>query len=366
MYESFKVSNFRGLRDFSIGSLERVNLIAGKNDVGKTTLLEAFWLHHGPNLPRLGLTMGTFRGLDGVDPAEPFRDLFWSYDSELCIELRSEEGDGRSSTLRMTLADLDVSSLLLGTGGEGGAVSQPASVSGRYSSQKIVMEYTDQGGEAHVSEGWVVERQLGPGIQGQALESKTAGLGKRPLGIYLAARFRVSNEDDANRFGQLEMAGEHRKVVSLLKRIEPRLQRLTIVPRMNVPTIHAELAGDKRLVPLALVGDGMARLASLALAIGNARDGIVLVDEIENGLHHSALQTMWSGVARFAREFNVQLIATTHSEECIRAAHAAFSPRRPYDFRLHRLENRDGGNVQAVTYDRDTLKSALEVGLEVR
>src|SRR3990172_1358460 len=44
MYRSFAIRNFRCFRDFRIGDLERVNLIAGANNVGKTALLEAFFV----------------------------------------------------------------------------------------------------------------------------------------------------------------------------------------------------------------------------------------------------------------------------------------------------------------------------------
>ena len=111
----------------------------------------------------------------------------------------------------------------------------------------------------------------------------------------------------------------------------------------------------------------MARLSSIALAIGSTRNGVVLVDEIENGLHHSVMKKVWGGIAQFAREFNVQVFATTHSWECIRSAHEAFSEDELYDFRLHRLERiKDTDDVRAVTYDQETLDIALKKELEVR
>jgi AAA15 family ATPase/GTPase len=109
----------------------------------------------------------------------------------------------------------------------------------------------------------------------------------------------------------------------------------------------------------------MARLASLVLAIGNAPKGVVLVDEIENGLHHSILPKVWRAIGEVARQFNTQVFATTHSLECIMAAHRAFSESERYDFRLHRLE-RINETIRAVTYDQETLEAAIETGLEVR
>ena len=109
----------------------------------------------------------------------------------------------------------------------------------------------------------------------------------------------------------------------------------------------------------------MVRLASLVLHIGNAPNGVVLVDEIENGLHHSILPKVWRAIGEVAREFNTQVFATTHSLECIVAAHKAFAGSGLYDFRLHRLERRKA-TIRAVTYDQEALEAAIETGLEVR
>jgi AAA15 family ATPase/GTPase len=112
------------------------------------------------------------------------------------------------------------------------------------------------------------------------------------------------------------------------------------------------------------MGDGMARLLFLALAIASAPNGLVLVDEVENGLHHTVMERVWRAIAAFARNFNVQIFATTHSQECIEFAHSAFASDRVYDFRLYRLE-RANGVVRPVKYDREMLDIALESGLEV-
>ena len=109
----------------------------------------------------------------------------------------------------------------------------------------------------------------------------------------------------------------------------------------------------------------MARLTNFILHIANARDGVVLVDEIENGLHHSVMSKVWRAIADAAHHFNAQLFATTHSFECIKAAHTGLLESKNYDFRLHRLE-RIKDAIGAVSYDQENLDSAIEQGLEVR
>ncbi len=99
------------------------------------------------------------------------------------------------------------------------------------------------------------------------------------------------------------------------------------------------------------------------------KNGIVLIDEFENSIHYSALIDVWKAVFRSAEEFNCQIFATTHSSECVKAAHIAFSEMYPekedYDFSFYRLEKFDG-KIVAKHYKREALEGAIDLGLEVR
>ncbi len=115
------------------------------------------------------------------------------------------------------------------------------------------------------------------------------------------------------------------------------------------------------------MGEGLRRITSLMLAIGTTEDGVVFIDEIENGLHHSIQTKVWKAIAKAAHEFNVQIFATTHSYELIRAAHEAFHEKQTKDFHLFRLgRGRESQEIQAVSYDEETFDAAMEAGFEVR
>ena len=97
-----------------------------------------------------------------------------------------------------------------------------------------------------------------------------------------------------------------------------------------------------------------------------SRDGILLADEMENGIHHFALKEVWVRARQWMREWNVQLVATTHSDECIEAAMAAFSD-SSQDLSIHKLfRNTKTGTVEAVTFTGETIEGARDLDLEVR
>jgi AAA15 family ATPase/GTPase len=102
----------------------------------------------------------------------------------------------------------------------------------------------------------------------------------------------------------------------------------------------------------------------MVLASFAAEHGILSVDEIGAGLHYSILQEVWGVMGAAAREFDVQLLATTHSYECMTAAYEAFAD-HPDDFSMHRLE-RLNGDIVCKSFGHHLLGNALQMGLEVR
>ena len=118
-------------------------------------------------------------------------------------------------------------------------------------------------------------------------------------------------------------------------------------------------------VPLKSLGDGAVRLFGVALALANSQDGLLTIDEAENGIHHSVQYDFWKMVMQTAKENNVQVLATTHGWDCIAGFAQAAAEADAEESALLRLE-RDGDKIRAVEYLREDLATATEQGIEVR
>jgi len=183
--------------------------------------------------------------------------------------------------------------------------------------------------------------------------------------IFLAARARVDPNEEANKFGALDVLGKQDVIFDFLKLIEPRLQSVSSVALGQISLIHGDI-GIGRKIPIAYMGDGMDRLLSIILAIATCKDGIVFIDEIENGIHHSIMAKVWEAISKAARQFNCQILATTHSYECLQAAHEGIAKADlTDDLRYIRLD-RVGDNIAAKVYTSAVLGAALARGWEVR
>lgn len=120
-------------------------------------------------------------------------------------------------------------------------------------------------------------------------------------------------------------------------------------------------------VPLRSLGDGAVRMLGMALGLVSARDGFLLIDEAENGIHHTLQREYWATVLRVAREYNVQVLATTHSWDCVAGfAHAAFDDKESEGIAIRLEVGDDDGSLRAVEYTERMLKVAAEQGIEVR
>ncbi len=375
MYTSFTTDNFRCFEHLTIEPLARINLIAGKNNTGKTALLEALWLHSGPNVPDLGIRLAGFRGVPGQDPRRLLHDLFYNFDPDRTITLSSvREGSGGPSRLDISSRPFDAGETPIPFPNPPSAVprgSQEPDVSA-VSSSEIVLDYTDEFGKKYVSKGWWAINQFLPGatpMPGLTMESagmvrNPADMPPRPSSIFLSPRLRNNQQEELVRFGEVELAGFANKIVDCLRVIDPRIKRLTTIAAAPAPMLYADV-GLERLVPLGFMGDGISRLLSMTLALYSAHNGTILIDEVENGLHHTALPEVWNNLNWLSREFNVQVFATTHSYECLVAARDAFKANENQDLLVHRLSRREAGIV-ATTYPYDALDFTLDYGAEIR
>ena len=126
-----------------------------------------------------------------------------------------------------------------------------------------------------------------------------------------------------------------------------------------------KLANHVNPVPLRSLGDGATRMFGVALALANCRNGFLLIDEAENGIHYSLQSKFWNMVLRAAHAHNVQVVATTHSKDCINGFAAAALDCPDVKGNLIRLERRDD-ELRAIDYSKEELETAAEQNIEVR
>ena len=157
--------------------------------------------------------------------------------------------------------------------------------------------------------------------------------------------------------------GEER-IEKLLREVDPRIRKVRVDPGDDGNQLVIDL-GLSEALPVSQVGQGIYRLIAIFSELIGEKPDVCIIDEIENGIHHSMLEQVWTGLAAAAETLGVQVFATTHSEECIEAAHAAFSKRDAYDFSIVQLFRVEGA-VQGRVLDQEHITAAIAGEIDLR
>lgn len=360
MIYSLRITSFRCHRQAELPGLSRINLLLGKNNSGKSAVLEALLFLALPANPRdVMVRLNELRGYGpGADQDEIMESLFYNWDrtQEVIIEAADVAGAFPPKTKDTPgWRELRIKATFGAKRENGpGGVIDSASLVG--ATQGLAFQY-----RSPVTSVGRTVTDLTP----KASRRTLTDLEDTSAVVYIPARAVPDAQTVAQSFSRLEIARQHEPVVEALRVIEPRLRRLTVVATRGGSVLYGDL-GAQHLMPVPLMGDGMIRVLSIALALAGSQNGLVLLDEVENGLHHSALPGVWRMIAQTARRLNVQVFAATHSDECIRALHnAVVSLDAREDLRLYRFDLTERG-TRVVDYTADELAAAIESEQEIR
>jgi len=134
---------------------------------------------------------------------------------------------------------------------------------------------------------------------------------------FISASERASNSYLAEQYDKCYLQGYADKIKEAFHLIDPSITEIRTLTS-GEPMIYLSRK-NQRPMSIALFGDAMNRVAHFALELINNQAGILLVDEIENGIHHSHQKQLWQWLFALAVELDVQIFATTHSLEMLTA-----------------------------------------------
>lgn len=155
------------------------------------------------------------------------------------------------------------------------------------------------------------------------------------------------------------------RVLEVLSLINGDVRNLVPITEMGQPMIYVDV-GRSRLLPLSVLGAGFFHLLRLALAISEIERGIIIVDELEDGLHHTLFSKLFRIVLdAIGSKKDLQFFIATHSGELIKAAIETSGENRFRDICLiNMLPSPNGGTAQA--YDEDEVNYAMSLDAELR
>lgn len=199
-------------------------------------------------------------------------------------------------------------------------------------------------------------------IRRQAVSSSTP----EPPTVEFLSTSGADHRDLARAWNKVVLTPEEDKVTVAMRVVEPAIERIAFgtEPLGNSGAL-VKLEGINDPVPLGSLGDGTSRVLALAMYLVRASGGVLLIDEIDTGLHYSALESIWRLVIETARRLNVQVFATSHSGDCMRALAwlQSDAPDLAADVSVHRIEK---GATDTIRYSAEDLEIAAQHHIEIR
>lgn len=345
MIPSLQIRNFRLFDNLVIDKLARVNLITGKNNVGKTALLEAVSIYstNGSGINLFHILQN--RNMNAYFDDKNLKNLFPFFSLSNKSSVQNEILIGQKELNDFVGIDFIGYTEII----ENGKLQRfpfDLSLGG-----KLGIQIRNNKESRILSFGLAVTAELIKEYNRPFISSSTIDIGSF-LEYWDEIVFTPSEND----------------VIYCLKMIEPGIKRLALKGEKGGESrsFIADIEGYNNPIPIDSLGEGFTRMLRIIIGLVSAKDSILCIDEIENGLHYSVQQDMWKRVLEFSEKLNVQVFATTHSWDCIDAFQKALNEfHDPSAGQLIRLKEKNG-TIGATVSDARELAIATRENIEVR
>jgi len=379
MLSSLEIKNFRNLKSLKIDSLGRVNLITGKNNTGKSTILEAIAILAAKGKLNLLFQLLADRGdisrqsiASGKDATETnlkalsslFTDRVISFDDRDVISIKGDEANysdiasvsQKSLSLRFVRFIDEI---------------EKNNVTGAITRRQIPLSNDLETTFDNLNVGLEIKF----GDRSNIIPLNKERISRFPeLEIGTQEAFQIINSRNLDKktngklFDNIALSEKEQSVIDALKIIEPTTERIAFVEESisGDRSARIKLSKHQGVLPLRSMGDGINRILNVILALVNVDNGFLLIDEFENGLHHTVQEQLWNIIFSLAEKLNIQVFVTTHSEDCISGFENTLnSSNNSVNGKLIRLDN-ENGIIKQVEFDADELKIANEHNIEIR
>lgn len=289
MIENLLIQHFRGIRECELKNLKHFNLFLGKNNCGKSSVLDALFLFSNGNNPTLSLQINNIRNYIATF-RDSVRTIFYGIDTSRPIIIEGVlDGNIRHQEITFeekTAEKVDLTSVT--TNGE--------------LKKNFILRILNQHQGEEISESSISVLDNNP--EKGEVQAK-ANYQEIPA-YYMPSS--VQYKDTLKAYSVILKNKEEKYIIKILQQIEPTIKDIVVVDNQIMTDI-----GLPQRIPIEVMGDGIKKIFSIILNIYQSQNGILLLDEVDNGLHYLSMPVMWKAILHAACECNTQIFATTHN-----------------------------------------------------
>lgn len=333
MIKTAKINNFRGLSHVDLRDLKRINVLIGPNGTGKTALLEALFLALG-GAAEIGIRIRQWRGREGLvstTSAAKFFDALWADLFGTTNELATIEVRGdRKVNRRVEISKAGFNTIMSPDN-----LVAPSNMGVQFA----LYDLSKKGKPPEI-------------IIPSFLQDNKVDTGKAnqvQMSNFVPSRSAVSEGETAGHYSELSIRGEKAKFDDVFLAEFPLIEEISVQAPFGPRALYGRMRNG-RLLPLSMISGGVNHLAGILARMANCPNSIMVIDEIENGIFYERFEATWRAISQLANENNVQVFASTHSAECLRALSTAMKENSgDVSFIRHRIDGKAKISVQQLT-----------------
>lgn len=324
--EYIDIERYKGFENFSAKGFGRVNLIGGKNNVGKTAFMEALYINTSDGDVYNVMSAMYYTQLQRKARDYVFKTLNET-ESNNYIKNQANQCSiiSKINKINFTKETVGINDSFIVTINDKKTIIPEADFNIKTIAAKRKIERNT---------GWV----------------NSARAGQDMIILYFQFLQRKDREDDLN-----ELVKNIDGSIKKIKVIGNTIQCGTTMP--NGTLVYRDISE---------YGDGLGRYISVIIYLFATENSYIFIDEIENGIHYSALENLWDIILNLSKELNVQVFATTHSKECIEAYCRALERHQARDCTFITMVKNKENQIKTIVSDYDTFTYSIHQDHEVR
>lgn len=351
-FKNIEIKNFRGIDHLVIDDCSRVNVFLGQNNSGKTTMLEAIAMLMGMSNPDVPQAINAVRARKPFSNFIDVQYFFNNLDVTTPPEVKAEQSDGSSRQLKLALSYVfdELADPKNEPPQQMGAVKYVNTLEMNFRIAKGTTKQSYKSWLRVNPQGVVVNRK----VADKYLENKRAWLTPSDL----------MTSNLANDLAELFKRNRKDTVLALLKLFDVRINSIEIL----IDDIYVGFEGMSQMLSISMMGDGLRRYLSIVASAANPLIDILLIDEIDNGLHYSVYRKLWQALFALADVSDKQIFVTTHSKETLGHLNEMLKEHIEYqqDLRIYTLEKTKLKGHQAYKLTYSGLEEAATNDIELR
>lgn len=344
MFEKLEIERFRGIRYANLDGFKQINLFFGKNNCGKSSLLESLFLASGVSNPILPFHVNVVRGY-GKFRLEDLQLDFYNLDSSKPIHIRVTNKETRDLNIRLYEQNQDTVSL--------------------NTENANILSNIDEGKYGLKLEFKIDNKSFSSFLRFDP--SKPNNIGRVTPKNYnesLRCTYLIPKFDFSASIGGLQNIIKNKDehfIVEGLQILEPRVRDFTFTDN----EMYVDIGLNKR-IPVNMMGDGARKIVALLTTVYDCKDGALLIDEISNGFHYSVMSNLWKVIIHAAIKNNTQLFITTHDIDSIKGLRDAALDKYSEIVAAFKLLKTSDDELKALHYSLDSIDYSIKQEIEIR